>query len=627
MMRGLWLVLLWVGMGSARADAPRWEDVPLPSPGQALVDTTGTLRPETHEEVNRLAAGLSGRGQGRMVVVAVPDSPEDLVYLAGDLYDSWRLAEEPSGGAVLVLGLEAHSVGLSLDWTLESAEDFQAVRESVRRAMEAQTEPDGAVRAAARIFSDWMERAATRPERKTAREPEPFAAFHEPHMGVADPDRLLTPELTRKSRQEASSSQLTLVVYDRARHPVEVRALAEHLYTAWKESGWLVVASTGPVDAWVIPPVEFGYQGGYRRGLPKAALAWKAAMGRLGHEPASAATAEAWDKALEEISWLGSYPEPPSQDKYLTEGKSSPGRWNLAAFVLAVGLFVVSKLSLGRLEAGKGPHSLEAFMVCGLLYTVVYGCALGWVLEQNRLIGLFATFFSFPWVFIGVRRFCAYFDFNPFYVHGSGCALAALGLFFSLVAFSSDLFLVGPLVRTVELHELPRAAGGAFHVRGATPRRDYSAKVDVEREGGGLKSAMLAPLVPEGWTPEEPVTVWLICRHDTDYREECAWDEPVTDVIAPTPLGVATTIRALQRAELVTTLRSAPGARLLSRSDDAGAAVRRVLVNGLLVPLFFVAAFVMLARYGSSKDEADSVKRPSQMEANQGWKSKTKARK
>lgn len=622
MMRWLWLLFLLLGMGSARADAPRWEDIPLPAPGQALVDTTGTVKPDTLEEVNRLAAGLSARGQVRMVVVVLPRASEGLDALARELYDSWQVAGGNTEGAVFVLALEDRSVRFEPSWILGTSEDFQAVRESAEQAMRAQTEPDGAVRAAARVFAEWMEKAAARPERTTVLEPEPFAAFLErPHSGVADPDRLLTPELTRKARQNTGGkSPRMFVVYDRARHPVRAHVLAESLTERWTRSHWLVVVSTPPVEVSIIPPEE---QGGYRRDIPKAALLWKEAMEQLGREPSSPATAAAWDRALEKTKSLDGDDHPSWQELERTErSTSSSATWVM--FLLPVGLFLLAKNTLGRFEDGKGPHSVGTVILYGLPYTVAYGCAIGWVIEQSEVFGIFAAFFSFPWVFIGVRRFCAWCDFNPFYAIGSACPLVALGLFFSLVAFSSDLFLVGPLVRTVEVRELPRATGGAFHLRDAALRKDYSANRRIERGTTGMKSATLAPLVGEGWTPDQPVPAWLLCRHHRNYEEECNWDGPITDVVAPTSWGVLATDQVIARAELITGLRSAPGARLLSRSEDAEASVSRVLRRGLLLPLLFVGAFVFFAIYGPRWDEAARRERPSQRPATRSQKKKAR---
>ncbi|HEY0093870.1 MAG TPA: hypothetical protein VGB96_06080 [Archangium sp.] len=98
-------------------------------------------------------------------------------------------------------------------------------------------------------------------------------------------------------------------------------------------------------------------------------------------------------------------------------------------------------------------------------------------------------------------------------------------------------------------------------------------------------------------------------------RDAPGWDAPIKDVVAPTSLGSLTATRLIQEAELDTHLRSAPGARVLSRSDDAGASVTRVLLRGLLLPLFFVGVFVAAAFIGRWWDENDGRQRPSQMPA------------
>jgi len=121
------------------------------------------------------------------------------------------------------------------------------------------------------------------------------------------------------------------------------------------------------------------------------------------------------------------------------------------------------------------------------------------------------------------------------------------------------------------------------------------------------------------------VPAWLLCRHHRNYEEECNWDGPIMDVVAPTSWGVSATSKLIARAELITGLRSAPGARLLSRSEDAEASVSRVLRRGLLLPLLFVGAFVFFAIYGQRWDEAARRERPSQMRGNRKKSRKKKA--
>ncbi|WNG17035.1 hypothetical protein [Cystobacter fuscus] len=278
------------------------------------------------------------------------------------------------------------------------------------------------------------------------------------------------------------------------------------------------------------------------------------------------------------------------------------------AFVLAVGLFVLARSWIWRLEEGAGPSSFRAFVACGVAYAAIYGCALGWVIEQSLMLGVIATFFSFPLVFGGVRQLAGYFGFDPVYYTASGGALAALGLFFSLVVFSGPLVQVGLLVRTVEARELPGTLGGAFHLLGAAQRTDLAFERAFEREGTGLRNVKLAPIVPRGWTPEQPVPAWLLCRqYDSSYEENCRWNfltEDVVDAVVPSSLGSANGAQLMEEAASAAGLQNAPGAKLLSRSDDAEEAVLQVVLRGLFLPLFFVGLFVVLARIGRHHDGA-----------------------
>jgi hypothetical protein len=275
--------------------------------------------------------------------------------------------------------------------------------------------------------------------------------------------------------------------------------------------------------------------------------------------------------------------------------------WTAPAIVvglLALGIWVY------RLDEQAVLENLGAFLPVGLLYTVTLGLGCMWVRSQFPVVGIFLAAVSIPLVFGGVRQLAGYFGFEPTAHMPSLCGVAALGVLWTMTLFSPEFFAVGVSVKTVDVRQLPSTRGGAFQVQGAVPMPD----LDVSQStGGGRKSGprytYVVPLAFEGWTPEQPVPAWLICRPGHSFKEECRWEAGVQHVIAPTGLDTEERAGWIQEIERVHSLRSAPGARLLARSEDSREAVLEAIGLGLGLPLGFLAAFVVLAVFGRRWDE------------------------
>lgn len=605
MVRSSWLLLLVMAWGaSARADTPRFEELAPPAKGQALVDLSGTLKQETIQEVNGIAADLAERDQGRLVIVAVDQFDGELNAPAATLYDAWDVGGTRDDGAVIFLPLKSTQAGLALGDALYEFTSRQGPLDSFRgRIARMGEDRDGAIVGAARDMAALMAEAA--PQRKP-RPPttSPFAAFRRPHSGVADPDRLLTAELVRKAK--AQSYQVSaeygdggpiFVVYDQSRHPMAARALAESLNTAWKIDGdfWLVVVSTHPAEAWLLPTRNFGRNGGHRAGIPVAVEEWKRAAEELGREPEGPQTQAAWAGALDATTTLARLGElnVPGQEQQPRVPLSAFLFEHLKPFALAVGLFLVG-LRLSRLRPGRGPASLRWFLVTGLGWTLVYGLSSAWVRTSFPIGAIFMAFWGTPVVFGGVRGLAGYFGFERDGYRSSACALAALGMLWSMMFFSSRVLEVGVTTRSIDVRELPGTHAGAFLLQGAWVKDEFSAVNDRSRE-----IRWLAPLVFEGWTPEQPVPAWLACPYDEQSSSEsCNRGELVRNAIAPSGLGPLEQGRLVAEAERITALHSVPGAKLLAWSEDATSEVRKAVTLGLLPPLALLAAFVAVAVYG-----------------------------
>jgi hypothetical protein len=83
----------------------------------------------------------------------------------------------------------------------------------------------------------------------------------------------------------------------------------------------------------------------------------------------------------------------------------------------------------------------------------------------------------------------------------------------------------------------------------------------------------------------------------------------IRNATAPVGIGSEEQAGLIADAERTTTLRSAPGARLLKWSEDAASDVREALAKGLLLPLAFLAAFVAAGVYGWRWDDPTGDRR------------------
>ena len=117
-----WMLVLFVGLPAMGATV---ESIPKPSPGTWSVDTTGTLRPETLAEVNRIGTQLNESGYGQFAVVMV-DSTEGLKprAFATELFNRWGIGNAArDDGALLFVAMTDRKVEIVLGDGVDSAED------------------------------------------------------------------------------------------------------------------------------------------------------------------------------------------------------------------------------------------------------------------------------------------------------------------------------------------------------------------------------------------------------------------------------------------------------------------------------------------------------------------------
>ena len=103
------------------------DSIPQPATGAWSVDTTGTLRPETIAEVNRLGTEVDASGQGQLAVVVV-DSTEGVQprAFATDLFNRWGIGNEArDDGVLLFVALGDRKLEIVLGDGVDTAEDIE----------------------------------------------------------------------------------------------------------------------------------------------------------------------------------------------------------------------------------------------------------------------------------------------------------------------------------------------------------------------------------------------------------------------------------------------------------------------------------------------------------------------
>jgi uncharacterized membrane protein YgcG len=138
--------------------------IPRPTPGTWSVDTTGTLRPETLAEVNRLGTEVDASGLGQLALVVV-DSTEGVQprAFATDLFNRWGIGhEDRDDGVLLFVALSDRKAEIVLGDGVDTADDIQRSDALMARIVPffASGDPDGAVLEGTRGLSTLLAQSA-----------------------------------------------------------------------------------------------------------------------------------------------------------------------------------------------------------------------------------------------------------------------------------------------------------------------------------------------------------------------------------------------------------------------------------------------------------------------------------
>jgi hypothetical protein len=152
----------------------------------------------------------------------------------------------------------------------------------------------------------------------------------------------------------------------------------------------------------------------------------------------------------------------------------------------------------------------------------------------------------------------------------------------------------------VALAEVPaRAAAGAFTFADGAVRADlrgqhYAVSSGSRGRHRSSRWSYVAPVVPEDWTAELPVTVWAACGEIASCRE--SWDKPFRAGLRlnPETRSLKDFELAVRDAESRHGLRSHPGAIFITWVESPRAAIRGFLSEAKFAVVFWNFALFVL---------------------------------
>ncbi len=116
------------------------------------------------------------------------------------------------------------------------------------------------------------------------------------------------------------------------------------------------------------------------------------------------------------------------------------------------------------------------------------------------------------------------------------------------------------IIRDLAVRDAPSYPdAGGFVFRDGAVRGDLWG--EVTRPGKTSRDFSAAPVVPEGWTSDAPITVWAVCEEI--YGCARAWEQPLRAGVRPTGPPNEYLAKAIADAESRRGLTSAPGAILI----------------------------------------------------------------
>ncbi len=191
--------------------------------------------------------------------------------------------------------------------------------------------------------------------------------------------------------------------------------------------------------------------------------------------------------------------------------------------------------------------------------------------------------------------------------------MPALGL---IIALTSDVQIMGPNAGTIALDEIARFPYAArFHFTDARVAIEFTTASAARRSDGTVpsRSWRAAPLVPDSWTPGQPVPAWAVARISgygpLDFRTPRSWQQSyragvryVSTAFSPADKAVA---RALARFDL----NAAPHAPLLYWVEDPQSIIADertflawVMFGGVATWLFFLIGEALLVPASAPRD-------------------------
>jgi hypothetical protein len=159
------------------------------------------------------------------------------------------------------------------------------------------------------------------------------------------------------------------------------------------------------------------------------------------------------------------------------------------------------------------------------------------------------------------------------------------------------------------------AGSGGYRFRDADLRPDIRGQVlTTHTDINGFRTSTwyyVAAVVPQDWTPEEPVAVWAACGEVPGCRED--WAKPFKAGVRlnPETTSIPDYGKAVAQAEAVTGVKSAPQPLFITWVEDPSAAIDRFKTNAMgtakiwnivwMANVFFVWVFSLFKKRKEEK--------------------------
>jgi hypothetical protein len=199
--------------------------------------------------------------------------------------------------------------------------------------------------------------------------------------------------------------------------------------------------------------------------------------------------------------------------------------------------------------------------------------------------------------------------------------MAAVGL---IIALTADVQIMGPNGGTIALDDIARFPyADRFHFTDARVAIEFATASDPRQPTGAAPRDgwRVAPIVPNNWTPGQPVPAWAVARVSgygpLDFRTPRSWQQSYRAGVRYAPTAFSPADKAVAHALARFDLAAAPHAPLLywveepqSVIADERAFLAWVMFGGVATWLFFLIGEALLVPVSTPPDREPRPPRP-----------------